>query len=103
MCSLELKPQIKQKSFFLEGKEKGWRALFSRNISWLFVSPSPPLQSCWRAQQGQRSLHQERFDEVVAYVQDIVTWYMEATDLNGTVCIEMGLGSGSLVVVLLKV
>lgn len=37
------------------------------------------------------------------YVQDIVTWYMEATDLNGTVCIKMGLGSGSLVVVLLKV
>lgn len=35
-------------------------------------------------------------------MQDIFTWYMEATDLNGTVYIEMGLGSSSLIVVLFE-
>lgn len=31
-------------------------------------------------------------DEVVAYVQDSLTWYMEATDLNGTSSRQNGAG-----------
>lgn len=83
MCSLELKPQIKQEelsTFFFfswSGEGGGEReTVFQKTmISWLLVSPSPPLQSCWRAQQGQGSWHRI-FNEVVAYVREfsLGTW-----------------------------
>lgn len=65
MCSLELKPQIKQKElhfffFFVgEGRRGEGNCFPEAMISWLLVSPSPPLQSCWRAQQGQGSWPRE--------------------------------------------
>lgn len=67
MYSLELKPWIKQEelntfffSLFVRGGTRGEGNCFPKTmISWLLVSPSPLLQSCWRAQQGQGSWQAE--------------------------------------------
>lgn len=78
---------------FFEGK-KGWGELFSRNND--FSAPGgPALLAVTQAR--------DRPKEAVAYARDVFPWYMEATDLNGTVSLETGLGSGSRVVVLRKV
>lgn len=97
MCLLELKPQIKQELstfFFNRGREE-WRGeLFSRNNDFLALGESQPsLAVVLKSTAGLGMMTQRIFNEVVAYVRDLSTWNMEATDLNGTVCIETGLGS----------
>lgn len=97
MCSLELKPQIKQEelsTFFFQGREEGRGELFSRSNDFLALGESQPsLAVVLKSTAGPGKLTQRIFSEVVAYVRDLFPWNMEATDLNGTVCTEMGLGS----------
>lgn len=80
--------------FFCQGREEGRGELFSRNNDLLALGESQPsLAVVLQSTAGPGKLTQRIFNEVVAYVRDLFTWNMEATDLNGTVCIEMGLGS----------
>lgn len=104
MCSLELKPQIKQEElstlwfFCCRGREEGRGELFSRSNDFLALGESQPsLAVVLKSRAGPGQLTQRIFSEVVAYVRDLFPWNMEATDLNGTVCTERGwvLFSGS--------
>lgn len=101
MYSLELKPWIKQEELntffffsFCQRRDEGRGELFSKNNDFLALGESQPsLAVVLKSTAGPGKLTGRIFKEVVAYVRDLSTWNMEATDLNGTACIEMGLGS----------
>lgn len=77
MCSLELKPQIKQELstfcfFCCRGREAGRGELFSRSNDFLALGESQPsLAVVLKSTAGPGELAQGIFSEAVAYVRDL--------------------------------
>lgn len=66
------------------------------------MSASPPLRAEEHSRAGEGDTENASM-RLLHPCETFFTWYMEATDFNGTVYTQRGLGSSSLGVVLRKV